>query len=157
METEKYRLLERCRLCDSSNLELYFDFGAVPLGNNLAESRDDALIADTYPLSVNRCGACNHFQLSIAVAPEKLYATNYTYLSGVGKSFVLHFQKYAAWVQERCNLQTDALVVDIGSNDGTCLKQFKELGFRVCGVDPASLPANLANQAGIHTLNLFFR
>jgi len=155
-ETNNYRLIEQCRLCDSSNLELCFDFRDVPLGNNLADSRDDALLADRYPLSVNRCVVCDHFQLTIAVAPEKLYATNYTYLSGVGKSFVLHFQEYAAWVQERCNFQTDALVVDVGSNDGTCLKEFKNLGFKVCGVDPASAPAQLANEAGIHTLNLFF-
>jgi len=105
---------------------------------------------------VNRCVACDHFQLAVAVAPEKLYATNYTYLSGVGNSFVLHFQEYAAWVQDRCNFQSDALVVDVGSNDGTCLKEFKNLGFKVCGVDPASAPAQLANEAGIHTLNLFF-
>jgi SAM-dependent methyltransferase len=154
--TDKYRLIEQCRLCDSSNLEPCFDFGDVPLGNNLADCRGDALIADRYPLSVNRCVSCDHFQLAVAVAPEKLYATNYTYLSGVGKSFVLHFEEYAAWVQERCNFQTDALVVDVGSNDGTCLKEFKKLGFKVCGVDPASAPAQLANEAGIHTLNSFF-
>ena len=154
--TDKYRLIGQCRLCDSSNLERCFDFGDVPLGNNLSPSRDDALIADRYPLSVNRCVVCGHFQLSVAVTPEKLYATNYTYLSGIGKSFLLHFQEYAAWVQEHCNLQTDALVVDVGSNDGTCLKEFKNLGFKVCGVDPASVPAKLANEAGIPTLNLFF-
>jgi len=153
---DKYRHIRQCRLCDSSNLEPYFDFGDVPLGNNLAASHDDALLADRYPLSVNRCAACGHFQLAVAVAPEKLYATNYTYLSGVGKSFVQHFQDYATWVQDRCNFQADALVVDVGSNDGTCLKEFKNLGFKVCGVDPASAPAKLANEAGIHTLNLFF-
>ena len=36
------------------------------------------------------------------------------------------------------------------------MKEFKKLGFNVCGVDPASAPAQLANEAGIHTLNLFF-
>ena len=155
-KTNSYRFIDQCRLCDSSNLKPCFDFGDVPLGNNLAGSHDDALLADRYPLSVRRCAACGHFQLAVAVAPEKLYATNYTYLSGIGKSFVLHFQEYAAWVQDRCNLQSDALVVDVGSNDGTCLKEFKNLGFKVCGVDPASVPAQLANEAGIHTFNLFF-
>jgi len=155
-ETEKYRLIENCRLCNSSNLEPYFDFGDVPLGNNLANSHVDALLTYRYPLSVNRCVGCDHFQLAVAVAPEKLYTTNYTYLSGVGKSFVLHFQEYSAWIQQRCHFPLNALVVDVGSNDGTCLKEFKKLGFRVCGVDPASVPAQLANEAGINTLNLFF-
>ncbi len=155
-QTDKYRLIGHCRLCDSSNLEHFVDFGDIPLGNNLADSHKDALLADRYPLSMNRCVACDHFQLAAAVSPEKMYATNYTYLSGVGKSFVLHFKEYAAWVQERCNFQSNTLVVDIGSNDGTCLKAFKKLGFNVCGVDPASVPAQRANEEGIHTLNVFF-
>ena len=33
-------------------------------------------------------------------------------------------------------------ILDIGSNDGTCLKEFKKLGFEVYGVDPASAAAN---------------
>lgn len=154
--TDKYRLIGQCRLCNSFDLKRYFDLGNVPLGNNLAPSRDDALSAGRYPLSVNRCVVCGHFQLTVAIDPEELYATNYTYLSGIGKSFLLHFQEYATWVQEHCNLQTNALVVDVGSNDGTCLKAFKNLGFNVCGVDPASVPAKLANEAGIPTLNTFF-
>jgi SAM-dependent methyltransferase len=151
-----YRTIENCRLCQSSKLELHFDFGSIPLGNNLKDTRSDALCADRYPLAVNRCVRCGHFQLNIAIAPEKLYATNYTYLSGVGKSFVNHFQDYAKWIKEKCNFTLNALVIDVGSNDGTCLKEFKKLGFRVCGVDPASIPAQLANDAGIDTFNLFF-
>ena len=45
------------------------------------------------------------------------------------------------------------LVVDVGSNDGTCLKAFRARGFRVCGVDPAALPARIANENGIDTIN----
>jgi len=151
-----YRTIGNCRLCESSKLELHFDFGSIPLGNNLKDTRSDALSTDKYPLAVNRCVRCGHFQLTIAIAPEKLYATNYTYLSGVGKSFVNHFQDYAKWIQEKCNFTLNALVIDVGSNDGTCLKEFKKLGFRVCGVDPASIPAQLANDTGIDTFNLFF-
>jgi SAM-dependent methyltransferase len=94
--------------------------------------------------------------LAHAVAPGLLYATNYTYLSGVGASFVRHFAEYAAWAAKTCDLPGGALVVDVGSNDGTCLAAFKKLGFNVCGVDPASMPAALANSAGIDTLNRFF-
>mgnify|MGYP001480413050 CR=1 FL=1 len=155
-EPENYRIIQNCRLCNSSDLNLCFDFGKVPLGNNLLESQSDSINVEKYPLYVNRCNACDHFQLGVAVDPKKLYATNYTYLSGVGKSFIKHFQEYAEWSEDKCNLSPDSLVVDIGSNDGTCLREFKNLGHRVCGVDPASAPSDIANASGIDTLNCFF-
>jgi SAM-dependent methyltransferase len=151
---EAFRKIGRCRLCESTNLSPFLDFGNVPLGNNLQENAAEARSAQSYPLTLERCGECGHFQLGHAVNPETLYATNYTYLSGVGGSFVRHFHEYAGWAGAW--LTPGALVVDVGSNDGTCLKAFRDRGCRVCGVDPASMPAGLANEAGIETLNDFF-
>jgi len=150
------RRIEACRLCDARDMSLFIDFGSVPLGNNLRENRDEALAAPRYPLDLMRCGACGHFQLGHAVAPEQLYATNYTYLSGIGPSFVRHFAEYATWAVARCGLEPGAFVVDVGSNDGTCLKAFQTSGMQVCGVDPASLAAGIANDNGVETLNTFF-
>lgn len=151
-----YRPIERCRLCGGGELVRHIDFGDVPLGNNLQEDQAAARSAAAYPLLLNRCSTCSHFQLGHAVAPHLLYATNYTYLSGIGTSFVRHFKEYAEWVDAVCNLDSNALVVDIGSNDGTCLKAFQERGYRVCGVDPASLAAGIANDNGVETINAFF-
>lgn len=150
------RKITACRLCDGPGLSPVVDFGNVALGNNLQETAEGARQAETYPLVLNRCGACGHFQLADAVAPEVLYATNYTYLSGIGSSFVRHFEAYADWVLQTCEMPAAPFIVDVGSNDGTCLKPFKARGFKVCGVDPASMPANLANANGIETLNAFF-
>jgi len=154
--TEKVRPISACRLCGSQTLRRFVDFGDVPLGNNLQADRAAALAADAYPLTVNRCGDCGHFQLGHAVAPELLYATNYTYLSGIGPSFIKHFATYAEWAGTAVGLEAGALVVDVGSNDGTCLKPFQAMGCRVCGVDPAALAAQIANEHGIETLEAFF-
>jgi 2-polyprenyl-3-methyl-5-hydroxy-6-metoxy-1,4-benzoquinol methylase len=151
-----YRQVRACRLCGAGRLRPYLDFGAVVLGNNLQTSVEAAHSAQAYPLDVVRCEECSHFQLGHAVDPKLLYATNYTYLSGVGASFVRHFDDYANWAQSRCTLPDRGLVVDIGSNDGTCLKAFQKRGFKVCGVDPASLPAEIANKNGVPTLCTFF-
>jgi SAM-dependent methyltransferase len=153
---EALRRIGVCRLCGGSSLSQYLDFGSVPLGNNLQSGFDEAREAAAYPLVVDRCESCGHFQLAHAVSPELLYATNYTYLSGVGSSFVRHFAEYAAWASDNCGLRGGSLVVDVGSNDGTCLAAFKARGFTVCGVDPESMPAGVANSAGIFTLNRFF-
>lgn len=154
--TGSVRRITACRLCGGGELDRQVDFGQVPLGNNLQETAEAAQAAHSYPLELHRCAVCGHFQLGHAVAPELLYATNYTYLSGIGPSFVRHFADYAAWVEARGILPPDALVVDVGSNDGTCLKAFQALGHRVCGVDPASLAAGIANDNGVETINAFF-
>jgi SAM-dependent methyltransferase len=151
-----YRPVDACRLCGSEHLSLLIDFGDVPLGNNLQDIPGTALSAAAYPLQLNRCSECGHFQLGHAVDPHLLYATNYTYLSGVGKSFVQHFQQNAIWAINKAGLKPGDLVVDVGSNDGTCLKFFQERGLHVCGVDPATLPVSIANENGIATIEAFF-
>lgn len=153
---ESIRKLDRCRLCNSSKLKRIVDFGKVPLGNNLQLTEYEAKAAESYSLEIMRCSECGHFQLGNAVAPSLLYATNYTYLSGIGSSFVKHIEAYAQWISEHCDLPEQAVIVDVGSNDGTCLKAFQARGHTVCGVDPASLAAGIANDNGIPTINSFF-
>ena len=148
--------LKKCRLCGSADLRPFIDFGLVPLGNNLQLTSQQAKEVDAYRLDVLHCYVCSHFQLGHAVAPDLLYATNYTYLSGIGSSFVKHLETYAQWIDEHCNLPVQAVVVDIGSNDGTCLKAFQTRGHTVCGVDPASLAAGIARDNGIPTIISFF-
>ena len=82
--------------------------------------------------------------------------TNYTYLSSIGASFVKHIEKFVEWIDNKCEISKNKFVLDIGSNDSTCLKEFKKIGYKVCGVDPAEAPAKLANKNGIFTFNDFF-
>lgn len=145
-----------CRLCNSKNIQKFIDFGSTPLGNNLQEKKEMSQNVESYDLKVMRCNDCQHFQLSVSILPELLYATNYTYLSGIGSSFVEHIKKYVSWVLDKTCLKTSGVIVDIGSNDGTCLKFFKKKGFLVCGVDPAQKPSEIANSNDIFTINNFF-
>ena len=151
-KSHNYRKISVCRLCRSKDLSSLINLGRIPLGNNLQEKENLAMDAEIFPLKVNRCNRCNHFQLSIAVDPKKLYKTNYTYLSRIGRSFVDHLNKYAKWAYKKFSLNNNSLVIDIGSNDGTCLKQFKNLGCKVVGIDPATKPAKLAIKEGIPTI-----
>lgn len=156
MVYDSYRLLTQCRLCAAEELDNWLDFGLLPLGNNLQNVKTNAKKVEEYPLAVNRCRKCGHFQLSVSVHPTKLYAENYTYLSGIAASFISHFKEYSVWAKNLLKLKNGAFVVDIGSNDGSCLKEFKSNGFKVLGIDPASVPAEVANNAGIPTINDFF-
>ena len=85
--------------------------------------------------------------------------TNYTYLTGVGKSFCKHLEQFALNVLKFFSSEPKEhkiRVVDIGSNDGTALSYFAKLGCNVLGVDPAKTPSAIANKNGISTINKFF-
>ena len=148
--------INNCRLCDTNKLIKIIDFGKVPLGNNLTYSKKLSNNADIFDLCLIRCSSCKHFQLNYEVSPDKLYATNYTYLSGVAPSFIKHFDSYSKWIIKKCDLKSKHTVLDVGSNDGTCLNSFKKRNINVLGIDPAQLPAKIANKKGIKTLNKFF-
>lgn len=155
----KNQIILNCRLCRHNKLKNIFDFGLVPLGNNLRANKIESLKIEKYPLSINQCLNCNHFQLNFSVDPELLYATNYTYLSGIGNSFRKHLEQFAIDVLKYHSNEKSSYtprVIDIGSNDGTALSYFIKMGCQVLGIDPAKIPSTIANKNGINTINEFF-
>ncbi len=108
-----------------------------------------------YPLDCYLCLDCGHLQNLDIVNPEVLFR-EYTYRTSVSLGLVEHFRKYAASVVETVGLKEGALVVEIGSNDGSLLKAFKSHGLRVQGIDPARAIAAEATAAGVPTIPDFF-
>ena len=155
-ELNSYKNITQCRLCDSKKIKQIYNFGLIPLGNNLQKFRLQSVNCKKYPLSLMQCSKCNHFQLSISVNPKILYAKNYTYLTGVTKTFKKHFSDYSNWIIKKCKIKKGSLILDIGSNDGTCLNYFKKNKMKVIGIDPAKKPCKIANTNGINTINNFF-
>ena len=151
-----YKNITQCRLCDSKKIKQVYNFGLIPLGNNLQKFRLQSINCKKYPLSLMQCSKCNHFQLSISINPKILYAKNYTYLTGVTKTFKKHFSDYSNWIIKKCKIKKGSLILDIGSNDGTCLNYFKKNKMKVIGIDPAKKPCQVANTNGIKTINNFF-
>jgi len=142
----------------------------VPPANALIENpiRDKV---KTYPLEVLFCPNCTHNQLSVVVDPKELYS-DYKYVSGTTETLKKHFQDLVAYSVGFSDVGYDGLVdykrhfedgnitwvkefkvLEIGSNDGSLLNIFKELGVTVQGVDPAE---NLKEIQKVPTLNTFW-
>jgi SAM-dependent methyltransferase len=144
-----------CRLCLSTSLTKVLHLEPTPPANEFCKTAEEAKALDTFPLYLVRCENCGHVQLPVVVDPERLFR-NYVYVSGTSPSFVEHFKEYAESVV--VGLPDDALVVDIGSNDGTLLRQLKAArpDLHVLGVDPAEEIAKKASNDGIMTVIGFF-
>lgn len=148
------KLRESCVLCDQ-------EFGTDPPVLTLPDTPCANEFAATprhqeeFPLNLYLCSDCGHLQLEAVVDPGYLFS-NYVYTSGTSPVFVQHFSDYAENLINRYALTADSVVVDIGSNDGTLLKEFAKHGMHVHGVEPAKDIAVRATLAGIPTINAFF-
>ena len=152
----KYYRKNSCRLCNSKKLEDVIELSPTPPGNNFLSKKQLNEPENYYPLVVRFCQNCAHVQLADVVNPEILFQDDYKYVSGTSSVFVEHFRQYAEDVLTQFRIPAGALVADIGSNDGTCLRFFKEGGFNVLGVDPATEIAAKAAAEGIPTVADFF-
>ena len=143
-------------MCDGAMLEKVMALTPTPPGNRVLSAEELSQPQPSYPLDLYLCRGCGHVQLGHVVDPRILYQKAYSYVSGTSPKFVDHLQQYASHVIRKFSLAPGSLVVDIGSNDGTCLRFFKEAGMRVLGIDPATDIAARASQAGIPTICDFF-
>jgi len=144
-----------CRLCHSRNLELVLSLTPTPPANAFITVADLNKNEERFPLDVFFCRDCAHVQLLDVVDPSILFKY-YVYVSGTSPVFVNHFKNYAAEMIQQFELSKEAFVVEIGSNDGTLLRFFKEAGMGVLGIDPAEAIARSATRNGIETLATFF-
>ena len=110
---------------------------------------------EVFPLDLALCRGCGALQLLDAVDPRTLFS-KYVYTTTTSLGLVEHFRGQVESVLAKVKPGPDALAVDIGSNDGSLLKLWKEKGLRVLGVDPAEDIARRATEAGVKTVPAFF-
>lgn len=146
---------DTCRLCDSHNLERVLHLTPTPPGDIYIPIDHINETQETYPLDICLCHNCGNVQLCDVVNPEILYG-KYLYESSISLGLVEHFRRLADEIVEYINPPNGSLVIDIGSNDGSLLKAFKDKGMQVLGIEPARAIAQKAMESGIKTLPAFF-
>ena len=144
-----------CRVCDSTRLDSAVDLGVQPWANHFLRP-DQVGHEPVYPLHVVLCAQCGTAQLDYTVPKETMFA-DHTYLSGMTKTLGDHFRGVAQEVDRAFFADRPSkAMLDIGSNDGTQLRHYRDLGYSILGVEPAKLPSDIANEAGLTTLRAFF-
>jgi hypothetical protein len=148
-------VVERCQVCDSSELEPVFFAGYLPPVNGMPSIGDQPREQPAYPAQVLSCRRCKLAQLGLVVDPAILFPPSYPYTSGTTKILRDNFAQLYTEVAALYPVQPSDLVVDVGSNDGTLLSNFHGHGIRVHGIEPTNA-GKLANDRGIRTLISFF-
>lgn len=143
--------LERysCRLCGGSFTDV-ISLGDIHLSTFL-DTNDNA--PPKIPLDLVQCTACDLIQLRHTTSGDAMYS-DYWYQSGLNGSMVRALNDVVEKVFKHTFLNTDDIVVDIGSNDGTLLTFYPRYVQRV-GFEPSNLASLSFNKADV-VINDYF-
>jgi SAM-dependent methyltransferase len=142
----------QCRACKSYDMVKVLSLGELPLANSLLSSPEEAY--ETFPLDWMLCAHCSLVQLERFVPPEILFQ-DYTYLTSNSFPTVEHAKKLVKEVMERFHPAQDALVVELGSNDGYLLQHYPSW-VDILGWDPSAPAVKEAAKRYVPTLHGFF-
>lgn len=145
----------QCQICDSKPLQPVLFLGYIPPVNTMPEIGSVAVEQPAYPLEMLRCAGCGHVQIGLEVSPDILFPYSYPYLSGTTRILRENFADLHAESRGLIGLKAGDFVVDVGSNDGTLLKNFVDGGCRVLGIEP-SQAGEVARGQGVETLTAYF-
>ena len=149
-----YKVVTECRVCKSKDLHKYLDLGKVPLCNSLITQESPT--QEKYPVQVLFCSECSLSQLSVVIDPRVLYK-DYVYFSSVSNTFKKHCFDLANELRKDFPDFEYPLVVDIASNDGCLLEQFKEAGYqRFLGIEPSENLTTTYFERQLPVLNKFW-
>jgi hypothetical protein len=155
MSSAQSRPIVHCQICQSERLTAVLFLGYVPPVNTMPPVGERALEQPAFPLELFRCDACSLVQIGLEVDAEVLFPYSYPYLSGTTKILRENFAELYREASALLPIGRSDLIVDIGSNDGSLLINFKEAGHRVLGVEP-SRAGEVARGRGIETLTDYF-
>ena len=131
-----------CRVCGSHALTRVISLGDQYLQGSFVKPGKEMPPSRKIATSLVRCDpmkdekACGLLQMEYTVPPEVLYSA-YWYRSGTNNTMRKHLQEIAEDATSILN-KDNAIVLDIGCNDGTLLRYYPP-DYKKFGVDPSDV------------------
>ena len=143
----------KCKLTDKE-IKPFMSFGKMPLANGFLNENE---FKNEFFFNMEVCFSeqLSLFQLNEHPTPEKMFNKKYPFYTGSSKLMILHFKKYADWIKNNF-LKSNSKLIEIGSNDGTFLSNFKNSSIDCVGFEPSENVALKATNNDIKTINKFF-
>ena len=135
-------------------LKPFMSFGKMPIANGFIK-KNDIKKEYFFKMEVGFSKEVSLFQLNDHPKPKMMFNKNYPFFTGSSKGMTAHFRDYANWIRKNY-LKDKKILMEIGSNDGTFLQNFKKNKIFSIGIEPSANVANLSRKKGINTKNCFF-
>ena len=145
---------KKCILCRHEKLITFLKLGKIPKNNGEKKISNKKNLPN---LDMKVCSNCWHVQAGSVPLPS-FYVKDYTYHTRFSDTANIHFKKRTIQINKKFKLKKDDLIIDIGGNDGTFLKNFNQLnkGLKTLCVDPTFKTSNYAKKLGIKVFQHFF-
>jgi len=149
-----YKVIDHCRVSKSFNLRTILDLGNQYLSGVFPKSKNQKI--GKAPLELVWCNESKLAQLKHSYSLDQMYGDNYGYRSGLNISMVEHLNQKIRKLEDKVQLKTNDLVIDIGSNDATTLKAYKDREINKVGIDPTGEKFKRFYNKDISLINDFF-
>ena len=142
--------------CKITNKKItpFMSFGKMPLANGFL-SKNEFDNEYFFDMEVGFAEDLSLFQLNDHPKPEKMFNKKYPFYTGSSEVMKQHFKNYADWLKKEF-LKSNSKLIEIGSNDGTFLSNFKNSNIDYVGFEPSGNVALKAKENNIKTINTFF-
>lgn len=147
-------VVKECQVCSHDKLEPILFLGYLPPVNQMRVIGEKPHEQSSYPAQILYCPKCHLVQLGLIVDPKILFPPEYPYTSSTTRILRENFAEMYNECKTIVELGKDELVVDIGSNDGNLLSNFKD-NHRVLGITPEEI-GKIAIERGIPTIIDYF-
>ena len=144
----------KCQISNSKSLTSLLFLGYLPPVNTLQKIGSIAKEEISFPAELLYCSKSKLAQLGCIVNKEILFPYSYPYTSSTTKILRENFVDLYNDTKKIIDLKKNDLIIDVGSNDGNLLENFKS-GHRVLGITPEKI-GKLAIKKGIPTIIEYF-
>ena len=146
----------KCRHCDAQVSLPFVDLGSSPPSNAYLTPAQLHAPESYYPLRVLVCESCWLVQTEDFAGFDDMFSAEYAYFSSFSSTMLAHVKQYSQAMTARFGLNASSCVVEVASNDGYLLKNFKAVGIPCYGVEPTASTAKAAREIGIESIEEFF-
>ena len=142
----------KCKITYKS-ITPFMSFGKMPIANGFIEKKN-FLDEFFFNMEVGFNEELSLFQLNDHPKPEKMFNKNYPFFTGSSEYMKRHFKEFANFTKKY--LSSNSKIIEIGSNDGTLLKNFNFSENKIIGIEPSKSVADVAIKNKVPTINEFF-
>ena len=154
MKEKSSKSVIRCQISNSNKLISIIFLGYLPPVNTLRKINAVPTEEKFFPTELLYCNKSKLAQLGCIVDKTILFPYSYPYTSSTTKSLRENFADLYRDINKIVNLNYQDLIIDIGSNDGNLLQNFKN-NHRILGVTPEKI-GKLAIKKGVPTIIDYF-